>query len=144
MLGFYFAEVASVPPKLATSFRFMDLPTELRVQVYEYLVVVGKVFYTPDDYERRESSLYTKVDQYRKPDLAILRVSKRVHSEAEKVYLDANMFILPFKCDTFSPFSEETPRHSRVIFSQAALRLVKKIGVVLCSRTDTKAFTYRH
>lgn len=143
MLGFYFAEVASVPPpKLATPFRFMDLPTELRVQIYEYLVVVGKVFYTPNDYERKESPLYAEVDQYRKPDLAILRVSKTVHSEAEEVYLGANMFILPFECDTFSPFSfsEETPRHSRVIFSQAALRLVKKIGVVLCSHTDTKAF----
>ena len=134
------------PPKLATPFRFMDLPTELRVQIYEYLVVVGKVFYTPNDYERKESPLYAEVDQYRKPDLAILRVSKTVHSEAEEVYLGENMFILPFECDTFSPFytfspfSQGTPIHSRFIFSQAALRLVKKIGVVLCSRTDTKAF----
>lgn len=32
-------------------FRFMDLPPELRLEVYRLLVVVGKVFYTPDWYD---------------------------------------------------------------------------------------------
>lgn len=30
--------------------RFMDLPPELRLRVYEHLVVVGKVYYLPESY----------------------------------------------------------------------------------------------
>ncbi|KAF2820369.1 hypothetical protein CC86DRAFT_429087 [Ophiobolus disseminans] len=38
--------------------RFMDLPPELRVQVYKHLVVVSKIFYTPCFYESKEDGRF--------------------------------------------------------------------------------------
>jgi hypothetical protein len=74
-------------PKDTAPFRFMDLPAELRIHVYEELVVVGKIFFTPSSYEVRESCRFTDYTKYRKPSLTILRVSKDIHKEAEDVYL---------------------------------------------------------
>jgi hypothetical protein len=65
----------------------MDLPAELRLIVYEELVVVGKVFYTPDEIDIGEGSRFKNYKLYRKPSLAILGVSQRVRSEAEELYL---------------------------------------------------------
>jgi hypothetical protein len=69
------------------SFRFMDLPAELRLQVYAELVIVGKVFYTPTVHELKEGGRFKDYESYRKPELQILQVSKQVHDEAEEVYL---------------------------------------------------------
>jgi hypothetical protein len=69
------------------SFRFMDLPAELRLQVYAELVIVGKVFYTPTVHELKEGGTFKDYESYRKPELQILQVSKQVHDEAEEVYL---------------------------------------------------------
>jgi hypothetical protein len=69
----------------AMPFRFMDLPTELRVQIYEELFIVGKVLYKQDHEE--QSDRLQKSQYYRKPSLAILGVSKEVKAEAEAVYL---------------------------------------------------------
>jgi hypothetical protein len=76
---------ASVLP--ARPFRFMALPAELRIAVYEELVVVGKVFFTPDWLEISETSRFEDYDQLRPPQLQILRVSKTLQKEAEQVYL---------------------------------------------------------
>lgn len=39
-------------------FWFLDLPTELRCQVHECFVVIGKVFYTPDEYSVRNKKRF--------------------------------------------------------------------------------------
>lgn len=88
----FFAEVACIPPSppkdstiapSAMSFRFMDLPVELRLIVYGYLVVVGKVFFHPEQDLVYNRSLVAKYKKYQAPDLTILRMSKGIRSEAE-------------------------------------------------------------
>jgi hypothetical protein len=74
-------------------FRFLDLPTELRLQVYEHVVVVGRVFYDPDPLEAHDSiSPFAYFQEYEVPSLAILRVRKQIHAEAEDIYLKVNLF----------------------------------------------------
>jgi hypothetical protein len=77
-------------------FRFLDLTAELRLQVYEYVLVTGKIFYTPDEYSQRtEPRFKHKGYYYRKPNYRLLRVYKQINAEAEEVYLSKNLFILP-------------------------------------------------
>lgn len=106
-------DTASTPSSPTTSdqpFRFMDLPTELRLQIYGYLVVVGKVFYKPDDDSVLSSPRRFKdLRAYRKPDLSILMVSKAVHKEAEEVFLSQNLFVLPVQLERYFDDSGSAP-----------------------------------
>ncbi|KAF2997626.1 hypothetical protein E8E13_004402 [Curvularia kusanoi] len=77
-----------------TVFRFMDLPVESRLQIYGHLVVVGKVFYTPDAQSIHNSARFKDFRAYRKPHLSILRVSKAVHKEAERYNVTLVKYII--------------------------------------------------
>jgi len=127
----------------------MDLPTELRVMVYEELVVVGKVFYTPDAYAVANEKRFKHWTSYRAPSLAILRVSKQVHNEAEEVYLGKNLFVLPDQCTTREPFLQKlgpndhgsggahTPFPDRWLFSASGPQLIRNISVCFSPRSDS-------
>jgi hypothetical protein len=137
--------VASHPTNTATrttAFRFMDLPAELRVQVYEELLVVGKVFYTPDPWDIEAGPVrLARWTTYAAPSLSILRVSKQIHHEAEPVYHSKNLFVLPDFFHRRQPFSSganpKIPHHDRWLFSKAGLTGVKNSNVSFNTRTDT-------
>ncbi|KAG9206768.1 hypothetical protein G6514_000054 [Epicoccum nigrum] len=115
----------SSPTTSDQPFRFIDLPTELRLQIYGYLVIVGKVFYKPDD-DTVRSNLHRKdFRAYRKPDLSILRVSKAVSKEAEEIYLSQNLFVLPVLREDHFDDSRSTP----LMFSEHASKHIKHISV---------------
>jgi len=84
-------------------FRFLDLPAELRICVYDCLVLVGKVFFTPDAYAVASEKRFKDWRSYRVPSLQILRVCKQVHGEAEELYLSKNLFVLPDFCNLREP-----------------------------------------
>lgn len=76
--------------KSAKGLDFMDLPTEIRLQIYEELVVVGKVFYIPDKRRPMNRDRFagdmSDYERYRKPALQVFGISKQIY-EAEEVYL---------------------------------------------------------
>lgn len=115
------------------AFRFMDLPPALRVKVYGYLILVGKVYYTPDRFSRTRQPRLEEWYMYKKPDLSILRVSKKVYQEAEELYLSRNLFVLPNQFKLHPPFlhshfkSEGLDRPP--LFSDAALGCIRSISV---------------
>jgi len=133
-----------------TPFRFLDLPVELRVMVYEELVIVGKVFYTPDTYAVENEERFEDWESYRVPSLAILRTCKQVHGEAEKIYLAKNLFVLPDESTKRQPFvgtglchnakslditRTHVPFPDRWLFSASAPRLIKSISIGFSGRS---------
>ncbi|KAL1648192.1 hypothetical protein SLS61_007064 [Didymella pomorum] len=117
--------------------RFMELPAELRIEVYKLLAVIGKVFYTPDGYDLGEGLSFEYYKDSPTPSLTILRVSKAIHEEAEDVYLSQNTFVLPSAFDTMRPFdksSEDRCAPHRQLFSDRALLKLKHVSLALCIR----------
>jgi len=127
--------------------------------VYEELVVVGKVFYTPDDYAIENEKRFKDWESYRAPRLAILRTCKQVHDEAEEVYLGKNLFVLPDQCTKRQPLAgsglcsnaakrgqniSHVPFHDRWLFSAAASRLVKNISVAVSKRSGESSCQYAY
>jgi hypothetical protein len=62
-------------------FRFLDLPYELRLRVYEELLVFPKTFDLDPDNARTVA-----------PHLRLFRVSPRIHEEASRVFYSRNTF----------------------------------------------------
>ncbi|KAF3002413.1 hypothetical protein E8E13_003195 [Curvularia kusanoi] len=148
-MDFFIAKVVDFPPTRTLTavsvptFRFMDLPPELRVKVYEELVVVGRVFYTPECCETTESCLFGNLAKFPCPDLSILRASRATHEEAGHVYLGKNCFVMPSRWSTFLPFYRG-PDKRRHIFSRMAFEKAKHIAVVLFPRTGSYPLTMNH
>jgi hypothetical protein len=126
--------------RLDRPFQFLNLPTELRIEVYKKALVVGKVFYTPDHYDIRNGSRFNDYESYEIPSLSLLRVCKQIHHEAEYEYLSKNLFVLPSSFASLNPFSRNgvvtsRPR-GRWLFSKAAFQHLKKVSVSFDSRSE--------
>ncbi|KAF9700876.1 hypothetical protein EKO04_001160 [Ascochyta lentis] len=118
-----------------TPSRFLELPAELRLQIYEELVVVGKVFYTPGYKSLKSYVRFKDYSNYTKPSLAILRVCKTTHKEAEDVYLSKNLFVLPPNFSLSQPFTNKQYFGHRPLFSTAAFARLKHVSIELSSRS---------
>jgi hypothetical protein len=108
--------------------------------VYKEVLVVGKICYSElDPYTNRKQ----KDSDYKKPQLALLRVCKQIHSEAEPLYLGMNLFVLPNKFKDYRPFVEygrdsyhwET---RRFLFSKAVFTHVRNISFAFTSDQNEK------
>ncbi|KAJ4366221.1 hypothetical protein N0V83_007857 [Neocucurbitaria cava] len=119
------------------AFRFLDLPPEIRNMIYEQFVVVGKVFYTPEEYDIENGLRCRDHQSFQKPELQLLRVCKQIHDEAESLYLSKNLFVLPihwYKCypiDGPKFLTRRTFPRNRPLFSSAGLTYIRFVSVAI-------------
>jgi hypothetical protein len=118
-----FVAVARGTMSPTSCFRFLDLPPEIRNMIYKEVVVVGVVSFSPGNSNQK------------RPQLALLRVCKQIHAEAETLYLAGNLFRLPhdwYHCLPFSRSPKERLRHGRAVvpqlFSQTGLSLIRNLS----------------
>jgi hypothetical protein len=128
-------------PKATSHFRFLELPTEIRVLIYQELLVVGKVFFTPSRHEARREARLKDWQLYQKPVLKILRVCKFIHKEAEYEYLRWNLFVLPPDCEVQYPLLGYGPyrqlfnqSYHKDMFSSKAFSMVRNISLAVGPR----------
>ena len=71
----------------------LELPPEIRCQIYEYLLVCGKVFpYSSFDNTKKDDK---EANGYTRPTTAITQVSKLIQKESESILYSKNTFVLP-------------------------------------------------
>jgi len=88
--------------------QFMDLPHEARTQIYQYCLVVGKIFpynkrLRADDQDGNAGYLETRPRQsasqqardFHAPHLALLEVCSAIHEEARPILYQKNTVVLP-------------------------------------------------
>ena len=74
------------------TFRFLDLPLEIRMMVYEYALVVGHVFskeVAVSD-KRHMGSL-----SYERPATQLFLVCRQIKRECEPIFFSRNHFVIP-------------------------------------------------
>ena len=125
--------------------RFLDLPLEVRVRNYGYLVVVGRVFYTQDTCAVQSELRFEDLHTYRMTSLQILRACKQIHEEAEAIYASKNTFVLPYHWHYYPPCGNahhQTSTHLLSLFSDHTISLIKSVSISfsgrLCSHPNTR------
>lgn len=137
--------------------RLLRLPVELRCLIYEHVLVVGKVFFRNSVKPQciRDDPARNDQQYYEKPTLALLRVCKTIHEEAEPIYLSYNLFVLPLRWQLQTPFKSEDDLKSmnslrfkdRQLFSVCGLQFVRNISFAIDRRdlatTEELGFNHR-
>jgi hypothetical protein len=97
-------------------FRFFDLPSELRLRIYELLLVFPKTFDLDPENARNVA-----------PHLRIFTVSQRMHDEASRVFYGRNTFrVFPIHgryINKKHPFLAYLPRKYRTYITRLELRV---------------------
>jgi hypothetical protein len=62
-------DLKTQPGQSNQPFRLLDLPTEIQLQIYSHLVVVGRVFYSPNEWTLDNDARFKKWKLYRVPEL---------------------------------------------------------------------------
>ncbi|EMC99471.1 hypothetical protein BAUCODRAFT_29823 [Baudoinia panamericana UAMH 10762] len=107
----------SSSPSPKQSFRFFDLPAELRLQILEHVLHIGKPL-DLDPYNYRTII----------PRLALFLVSKRMHEEAHRVFYSQPMLLFPYSdrfFNTKKPLLSRLPPHYRAEITTFEIRLGK-------------------
>lgn len=60
-------------------FRILDLPIELRLNIFGQALTVGRIFYSPTYFEAHEGHRFHRYQEYEKPNVSISLRSSNHH-----------------------------------------------------------------
>ncbi|KAI9719274.1 MAG: hypothetical protein M1812_003604 [Candelaria pacifica] len=123
------ARVVGTPKPVQKFDRFMDLPREIRMMIYEYLLVKGKVFphANPNGDPR-----YAKWEEYKRPEIQLFAVNHQVKLETEKMYYSKNLFVLPSGIVSIAQTNDLLFRS--YLFPRASLEYVRSLSICFDTR----------
>ncbi|KAI9747165.1 MAG: hypothetical protein M1835_002199 [Candelina submexicana] len=118
--------------------RFMDLPLEIRMIIYEYLLVVGKVFRYA---KSQDDPRYTGWKDYECPNTQLFAVSHQLKKESENMYYSKNLFILSRGPVSIGPLNPEGQiPYPHFLFPQPNIKDVRSLSVCFDARdVESKA-----
>ncbi|KAI9706008.1 MAG: hypothetical protein M1836_005414 [Candelina mexicana] len=112
--------------------RFMDLPLEIRMNIYEYLLVVGKVFRCA---KSQDDPRYTGWKEYESPNTQLFAVSHQFKKETENMYYSKNLFVLSRGMVSVGPLNPEGQiPYPRFLFPQPNIKDVRSLSVCFDAR----------
>ncbi|KAF2268324.1 hypothetical protein CC78DRAFT_576333 [Lojkania enalia] len=127
-------------------FHLFDLPIELRVLIYEEVLVVSKVFFFPEYYRDCTEDRFIDHYLYAKPQVQLLRICKDMHKLGEPMYLFRNFFVLLHQWYLCSPIREvrsddSLPEaHDRhMLFSAKGMEYVQHISTAFATNNTLKS-----
>ncbi|KAJ4358276.1 uncharacterized protein N0V89_002856 [Didymosphaeria variabile] len=85
------------PEEKSRVFRIIDLPAELRLNIYAQALTVGKVFYTPTAFEIRKGRRFDRCKEYEKPNV-VFRAIGFLRAAEGYIELNYSNSFCPFGC----------------------------------------------
>ena len=111
--------------RLKKTFRFLDLPLEIRIIVYEQVLVIGNIYIKQQAaFDEQYSGSY----RYQRPETQLLRVNRQIKSECDPIFYGRNNFVLPLG---FEPGLYDYPPLFR------ANEFIRSIDVTFDMRADS-------
>lgn len=107
-------------------FRFLDLPKDIRLLIYEDLVAPGTITLQYSRESARRDARYTNINEASYAETQIVLVSKQLKDEALPLYLSKNLFLWPVAGYGWARLFDDTEAE---VYGGMARRYLRRLSI---------------